>query len=106
MTKETIGKAESKNGVPIRLSTERWYHITEHHEDLAGHALNVLETVGDPDFIALGWAGELLAAKEIEDGKYLVVAYKEVLKEDGFIITAYFTRRIDQVRRRGIEWSK
>ena len=26
----------SKNGVPIRLPDERWTHITEEHEELAG----------------------------------------------------------------------
>ena len=29
--------AYSVDGVPIRLTTERWFHIVENHEDLAGH---------------------------------------------------------------------
>ncbi len=27
----------SKNGVPIRLTAERWWHIIETHDDLAGY---------------------------------------------------------------------
>jgi len=29
--------AHSVNGVPIRLTYERWYHITENHDDLASY---------------------------------------------------------------------
>jgi hypothetical protein len=42
--------AKSKNGVPIRLTTERWFHITEEHSETAGYYFEVLETVEDP-----GW---------------------------------------------------
>jgi hypothetical protein len=28
--------AISKTGVPVRLSDERWYHIVENHDDVAG----------------------------------------------------------------------
>jgi hypothetical protein len=33
----------SKNAVPIRLTDERWAHITEEHNELAGLRLNVLK---------------------------------------------------------------
>lgn len=29
--------AISVDGVPIRLTAERWLHIVENHDDLAGH---------------------------------------------------------------------
>jgi hypothetical protein len=29
--------AISKAGVPIRLTDERWHHIVENHDDLAGY---------------------------------------------------------------------
>ena len=32
----------SKNGIPIRLTEERWVHITENHDDLAGHYDDVI----------------------------------------------------------------
>lgn len=85
---------KSKNGVSIRLTDERWFHITEEHSEMAGSYFEVLETVEIPEAIYLGKAEELLAVREIVPGKYLVVVYKETSNEDGFIITAFFTRKI------------
>ena len=33
---------KSKNNVPIRLTEERWIHIVENHDDLAGYYEDVL----------------------------------------------------------------
>ncbi|NQE45556.1 hypothetical protein C5S31_06000 [ANME-1 cluster archaeon GoMg2] len=63
----------SKNGVPFRLTEERWFHITEEHSEMAGYYFEVLETVVGPEAIYEGKAGECIAVKEIEKGKYLVV---------------------------------
>ena len=82
--------AYSVNGIPIRLTYERWYHITENHDDLASHFHDVLETVENPDLVARGNKGSLKAARNLERRKWLVVVYKEASKRDGFIITAYF----------------
>ncbi len=97
---------QSKNGVPIRLTEERWLHITEEHSEMAGYYFEVLETVHEPEAIYEGKSEELLAIKEIESGKYLVVVYKEVSKEDGFVITAFLTRRIKQLERRAKLWPR
>lgn len=96
---------KSVNGVPIRLTNERWFHIVENHDEVAGLAFEVLETIIKPDIIVNGWKGELLAVKKINT-KYLVVVYKEISKKDGFIITAFLTSKINQLKRRGIIWSK
>ncbi len=86
-----MGTIFSKNGVPIRLTDERWLHITEEHSELAGYYFEVLETLQEPE--------------EIEPGKYMVVVYKEdITHNDGFVITAFLTRRIKQVRRRNKLW--
>ena len=34
--------ANSVNGVPIRLTYERWYHIVENHDELASRFHDVL----------------------------------------------------------------
>ena len=47
-----------------------------------------------------GKTGELLAVREVEDGKNIVVVYKELSKEDGFVITAFLTSRKKQFERR------
>lgn len=53
--------------------------------------------------IVAGEAGELLAVREHEPGKWLVVVYRE-LNGDGFIITAFETSRIARLRRRRQIW--
>lgn len=65
----------SKGGVPIRLTEERWFHIVENHDDLAGYYDEVLETVEDPDFILQGYGGALIALKALARRKYLAVSF-------------------------------
>jgi hypothetical protein len=93
----------SHAGVAIRLTEERWFHIVENHDDLAGHYDDVLATVENPQLILKGYGGSLIAVKGVASRRYLAVVYKEVTSEDGFIITAYFTSRIS---RRLIQWPK
>jgi hypothetical protein len=93
----------SVNGIPIRLTDKRWAHITEEHCELAGLRLEVLETVASPTRVLEGHEGELLAVRELEPGKVLVVVYRE-LGEDGFVITAFLTRRLKSLERRTQLW--
>ncbi|MCD6334778.1 MAG: hypothetical protein J7M27_05535 [Candidatus Latescibacteria bacterium] len=94
----------SKNDVPIRLPEERWFHITEEHSEMAGYYFEVLETLEEPEAIYEGNAGERLAVREVENGKYMLVIYREVSEEDGFVITAFLTRRKRQLERRRTLW--
>ena len=98
--------AHSKNGVPIRLTQERWFHITEEHSEMAGHFFEVLEAVEDPEAIYEGGREELIATREVEPGKHLIVIYKELSKSDGFVITAFLTTRIKQIERRRRLWPR
>ena len=95
----------SQNNIPIRLTDERWAHITEEHCELAGMRLEVLEAIENPSRILAGREEELLAIQETEKGKFLVVVYRE-LSNDGFIITAFLTRRIKSLKRRKQIWPK
>lgn len=94
----------SRNGVPIRLTDERWTHIMEEHGELAGLRAEVLHTVEDPERIVEGGAEELLAVRAVGPGKWLVVVYREVSSDDGFIITAFLTRRFRSLDRRRQLW--
>ena len=78
-------------------------HITEEHGELAGLRLEVVETVANPTEIFAGNRGELLAVREVEPGKYLVGVYRE-FQQDGFIITAFLTRKAHTLRRRQQLW--
>jgi hypothetical protein len=94
---------QSKNGIPIRLTSERWAHITEGHNELAGMRDDVLEAVASPKKILAGNDVELLALREVESGKLLVVAYRES-ESDGFIITAFVIRRSPSLDGRKQSW--
>lgn len=65
--------AYSVNGVPIRLTYERWYHIVENHDELASYFHEVLDTVEKPEFIVRGNKGSLKAARNIGKRKWIVV---------------------------------
>ena len=95
--------AYSVNGVPIRLTHERWFHITENHDDLASYYFEVLEAVENPEFIMRGNKGSLKATKNMGRDKWLVVIYREASKQDGFIITAYF---LDEKPKGDIIWRR
>ena len=90
-------------GLPIRLTTERWTHIIEEHPELENKDFEVLHTIEQPEKIYEGNNGELLAVREIEPGKFIVVVYKED-SPDGFVITAFYTRRIRPLERRKQLW--
>ncbi|NPV06873.1 MAG: hypothetical protein HPY83_02785 [Anaerolineae bacterium] len=100
MSSETVS---SRKGVPIRLSQDRWFHITEQHSELAGYYFEVLEAVVGAEAVYQGSAGECLAVREVDPGKYLVV-YRELSASDGFVITAFLTRRRARLERRVKLW--
>ena len=91
----------SVEGIPIRLSAERYHHICSRHPEMEGQEEKILETVSNPQYIQKGDFGEKLSVRFYQETpmreKYLVVVYKEEEKE-GFILTAYFTRKPAQWR--------
>lgn len=95
--------AISVEGVPIRLTHERWFHIVENHDDVAGSYEDILDTVENPDLVLRGYRDSLVAVRSYGRQRYLMVIYRQVSGDDGFIITAYFTRKID---RRKAVWRK
>ena len=58
-----IGSVISKNGINIRLTAERWAHIVESHDYMAGNQEIVFETLEDPDIILGGEKDEFIAVK-------------------------------------------
>lgn len=94
--------AYSTQGVPVRLTDERWDHICRRHPELRDQEEKILETVESPDTVLQGDYGEKLAVRFYKTtpltSKYLVVAYKELSPRDGFVVTAYFARRLAEWR--------
>ena len=93
----------SIGNVPIRLTHERWFHIVENHDELAGYYDDVLSVVEDPEFVLDGHGGSLIAARGYGRRRYLMVIYRELSADDGFVITAYFTSKFDRKR---IKWKR
>jgi hypothetical protein len=92
-------------GKTIRLTDERWLHIVEGHPEMADHLDDVLIAVAAPDKILEGSYDELLAVVYEHLASLLVVVYKEN-KTDGFIITAFFTSKVDKLFKRIVLWQK
>ncbi|MBE3582030.1 MAG: hypothetical protein IMW96_10445 [Thermoanaerobacteraceae bacterium] len=99
-------RAYAVSGVWIRLPGERWQHIVEEHPELEDLRQEVLLTVERPLKVLAGSRGELLAVREMTPGKFLVVVYKETGSDDGFIITAFLTRRVGQLGKKVVVWPK
>lgn len=70
--------AYSVNGVSIRLTYERWYHIVENHDELASYFHEVLDAIEKPHLVVRGNKGTLKAIKNMGRKKWLVVIYKEL----------------------------
>lgn len=97
----------SVNNIPIRLTDERWTHIVENHDDIAGYYFDVLETIANPAWIFEGDENEFWAVKLISERKAILAIYKESKEQnDGFIITAFFTTKIQKLLRRKIIWQQ
>jgi len=97
----------SVNNVPIRLTDEKWIHVVENHDDMAGYYFDVLEAVANPTWVFKGDEDELWAVKLISERKVMLVIYRELKEQnDGFIITAFFTTKIQKLLKRRIIWQQ
>ena len=97
-----LGETCSVHGVSIRLTEERWQHIVDARDELIDRECDVLEAIHSPDWVTKGYRGSFVAWKGYGRRGYLAVIYKE-LDDDGFIITAFFTRK---PKKRGKIWPK
>ncbi len=104
-----IGSVLSKNGINIRLTAERWAHIVEAHDYMAGNQDLVFETIEDPDYIVQGEKGEMIAIRRYQktsiSEKNIVVVYREAIN-GGFVITALMTSKPEKIFKRGVIWKK
>lgn len=106
-----IGIVSSVNGVPIRLTEERWSHIVEHHPEVEQFLEEILSTVSNPKNLYLLPKKQILAATNSYDkletfglARNIVVHYKEFM-HDGFILTA-FVISDNRLERRFRNWKK
>ena len=88
--------AYSVNGVPIRLTEERWAHIVDNKPYMRAHHGKVLAAIEGPTWVLRGYAGALIAVLSIGRRQFLNVVYREISRDDGFIITAFISRKINK----------
>ncbi len=100
--------AISKNGIPIRLTSERWQHITTGHSEIADYYYEILDAVESPEIIYEGNNNAKIAVKEFYEKapKFIVVVYKETNENDGFILTAYFSDKKQEFQKKRILWKQ
>ncbi len=71
---------------------------------MAGYYYDAVETISLPEAIYAGKSGECIAVKPLSESRSLVVIYKEVSRDDGFVITAFITSKKKQFERRVKIW--
>ena len=100
--------AISKNNIPIRLTKERWHHISTGHPEIADYFFEILETIENPRIVCEGNRGELIAVsyKHEQTNKFIIVIYKEVDLKDGFIIAAYLSNQEQKFEKRKVLWKQ
>lgn len=89
-----------KDGVPIRCSSERWSHIEFAHPEVRAKRSLIASVLERPQAILDGGRGALLAVDRVGDRTWMVVCYRIVDRNEGFIITAFVTTDIGRLRRR------
>ena len=98
-----LGIAHSVNGVPIRLTDERWKHILDSHPELTSYRETILDAVENSDYILASRRGALAAVVVLGRKAFLHVFYVEKGRHDGFILSARVEEKMDKAK---IVWRK
>lgn len=109
MADDDLQTVQSVHKHDIRVPAERWAHIVEAHDYMAGNLDKVIETIAEPERIIQGESGEALALRLYEatniTRKTCVAIYRD--EADGFLITAFFTSHPGTIERKGpVIWQK
>jgi len=95
---KVIAVVRSRSGVRVRLTAKQWEHIVTARPELGGFRREILEVVESPDEVfepPVRVKPQLHAVKRLECladvglSRNLVVVYREVTRQEGFIITAF-----------------
>lgn len=71
---------------------------------MADYREELLLAVSDPEAVFEGRKGEFIAIRRIDLRKHIVVVYREIDPDDGFIITAWRTSKVAKMRRNKQLW--
>lgn len=103
-----IPTAFSVHNIPIRLTNERWRHISVGHPEMAAYIDQILDCVENPEIVYQGTEDEFLAVKSLDNEKlkFIVVVYKESDDNDGFIITSFITNKLAYLNNKKVIWKR
>src|SRR6266567_8198445 len=99
MSRMILATVHSLNNVPIRLTEERWEHIVDAHPYMTQYYEDLLDAVYNPEYIFPGHRGSLIAVAMLSKKRILHVMYRELSRDDGFIIKAYIKTSFDKKKR-------
>jgi hypothetical protein len=70
---------------------------------MSGYYEAVLDAIENPEYILRGYKGARVAVINIGRSRWLLVTYREINKDDGFIISAYID---DEFNKNLIVWRR
>jgi hypothetical protein len=76
----------SVNRVPIRLAPRRWAQLGVYYDE-------ILDTVARPDYVFMDSWGDLVAVRDLGGTRCLQVTYREVSREEGYIISSSYATK-------------
>lgn len=97
----SLRETKSKMGVKIRLSQPRWNHILSKHPEMEDQMEYISQTLESPDTVYFVPSRDnyhyyrLFPDTPVKYDKHLSVIARH-LNEEGFVITAYYTSRINE----------
>jgi hypothetical protein len=100
--------AFSIHQISIRLTNERWRHISVGHPEMAAYIDQILDCVENPEIVYQGNEDEFIAVKTLDNEKlkFIVVVYKESFDNDGFIITSFITNKLAYLHNKQVLWKQ
>ena len=89
-----VFEVKTKDGKLIRLNEKQWSHIKQRHPEMVNRIGDIEDAIVNPTARIQHSDETTKFYKFIKDGKkYIMVAVK-ILNGEGFVITAYKTKRI------------
>lgn len=75
---------------------------------MANYYFDILETIETPEIIYAGEKSAKIAVKNVpkEENKFVVVIYRDSIGNDGFVITAYLTKKLRKFSSKEVLWKE
>lgn len=89
-----IIETTSKDGKLIRLTARQWKHIMKRHPEMARRIHDIEEAIRNPTKIVRFSDETTKFYRFIKQERRYIMAAVKILNGEGFVITAYLTKKI------------